>query len=190
MEVAAKPSINDDATVTDPVTHLPVEVHPIPSEEIGESSEAAKALSSSETSPGAKISVSNERHASMDALVEGEAHSDWWEELDENKLNVHTALVASTAAGVGAFGGLAFFAICRSLLGRHRSGFGWRDLVIGGVGCVVLTLVAGTLTTAYMHRGRKINGVPPSKATQTALETKVRTFGFDKITCANILQIA
>jgi hypothetical protein len=152
----------NERTVTDPITHLPLTIHDVSKLELEQipppptyKQEKEAALSRNDAE------VSGRRHNNMEALIHELTDNNWWEDPlgDQNRARVQTAVVASAAAGVGAFGGIILYWLFNAITGRHGSA-GFIDLVAVVTGCAVLTVCVGVAALALRLFQRPARSAP------------------------------
>ncbi|RXW21581.1 hypothetical protein EST38_g4280 [Candolleomyces aberdarensis] len=153
----------DERTVTDPVTHLPITIHDASKVELEQipppptdkqEREAAMHRNDAE--------VSDRRHSQMEALIHELTHNDWWEDPlgDQRRARVQTAIVASAAAGAGAFGGIILYWVFNTIVGRRHGSWGFIDYVAVVTGCTILTVCVGAASLALRLFQRPARSVP------------------------------
>lgn len=132
--------------VTDPITHLPLLIHDhvsIELEQIPPHPAKSQDKHSPEHHEDNEKADSNERHETMERMVDEETDRGWWDQPGdvESRAKIRGAIVAAGAVAIGGPGGLFLLWTWSKIVGR--SSFGWFELIFGTLGCFVMALGVG-----------------------------------------------
>ncbi|KAL0568797.1 hypothetical protein V5O48_013180 [Marasmius crinis-equi] len=131
-------------TVTDPVTHLPIEIHDNTTVEL-------ERIPPSDVSKGKdKHKKSDEKQADVQTSVEEEVSKGRWDDkaVSEARLRTQAAVLAAVAAGAGGTLSLLLSQFLSRATGAGGSSI-WADLLIGSIGSALLGLGAGAFVFYY-----------------------------------------
>lgn len=129
----------NERSVTDPVTHQPVQIHDVSKVELEQLPPPPTEKHETEAVKADDGHSSYERHQHMDQLVHEVTEGNWWEDPlgDQRRTRVQTSLVAGASAGAGLLGVVMLYWTFNDWFGRTGS-WGVIDVICVVIGCVLL----------------------------------------------------
>lgn len=133
---------SNEREVTDPITHLPIQIHDSTSIEL---EQIPPPNSDSKATEGMdKKQVNNQRHVGMEQVVRDEMTKGRWEEVDSDRTRL--AVVAAVSVSIGGYSTLILSKIFGRLFGSGGSeSSGVVDFLIASVGCTLLAVAAASI---------------------------------------------
>ncbi|KAF8150751.1 hypothetical protein B0H34DRAFT_791097 [Crassisporium funariophilum] len=144
---------DNERTVTDPITHLPLTIHDATSvelEQIPPPPSTAEHKQQREERGADTEEDTNRRHADMEDVIHESVNGNWWEDPvgDQRRTRVQTAIVAAGAATVGALGAIIMWSFVGTVSGK-AAGLGWVGVLLAPLACCLLGLGVGASALSF-----------------------------------------